>query len=296
MTAYNSKFNSNGTRATIICFLIAISGCMNQSAGFKSATDALSKTTPTATIGTVFSAHTKSKTNSTKIIVLIEGDGASWTRGGTLPPKNPTPRQSMLIDFFSAENGLSANQIYLGRPCQFIEPKRFRDCDISDWTSHRYAKKQTERIFAALLYWLNKLEQSSSIHLIGHSGGGLMAVRLAFELRQTDFQVNSITAISSPIDPEYWTENRGFSPLQIDSYSEELNWAVQHQCIDLWIGKDDWLISLEDIRPTIRKKMANKIRVIPKASHSKGWQQEWTKEILPTILGSSLRCGKKGDE
>ena len=296
MTAYNSKFNSHGTRATIICFLIAISGCMNQSRGFRSATDALSKTTHTATIGTVFSAQNKSQTNGTPTIVFIEGDGASWTRGGKLPPKNPTPSQSILIDFFSPENGPPVNQIYLGRPCQFVDPARFGDCDISDWTSHRYAKKQTERIFAALLYWLNKLEQSSSIHLIGHSGGGLMAVRLAFKLDQSGFQVNSITAISSPIDPEYWTENRGFSPLQIDSYNEELNWAVQHQCIDLWIGEDDRLISVKDIRPSIRKKMANQIKVVPNASHSKGWQQEWTKEILPTILSSSLTCGKKRDE
>ncbi|WP_126443830.1 alpha/beta hydrolase [Sulfuricystis multivorans] len=135
------------------------------------------------------------------LTVIIEGDGAAWFNP-RWPPADPTPEASQAAALAQALAGPVA---YLARPCQF---ERSDACRLEHWTLRRFAPE----IVSALDRALDELKRTagaSRLKLVGHSGGGTLAVLLA-QRRQ---DVSSVVTLMAPLAVEAWTRRLDISPL-----------------------------------------------------------------------------------
>lgn len=135
------------------------------------------------------------------LTVVIEGDGAAWFNP-RWPPADPTPETSQAA---ALAFGLSGPVAYLGRPCQF-EP--LYDCHPAHWTSQRFSAELVARMDGALDE-LKSIAGVQRLRLIGHSGGGVMAVLIA--LRRND--VSSVLTLMAPLAVAEWTRKLELTPL-----------------------------------------------------------------------------------
>lgn len=135
------------------------------------------------------------------LTVVIEGDGASWFNP-RWPPADPTPEASQAAALAAALPGSVA---YLARPCQF---ERTSTCRLEHWTSARFARELVTALDRGLS-GLKRLSGTRSLRLVGHSGGGVMAVLLA--QRRTD--VRGVVTLMAPLAVEEWTTRLEISPL-----------------------------------------------------------------------------------
>ncbi|MCX7897829.1 MAG: alpha/beta hydrolase [Rhodocyclaceae bacterium] len=135
------------------------------------------------------------------LTVVIEGDGAAWF-SPQWPPADPTPDYSLALALAREIPGAVA---YLGRPCQF---EMNAACRIEHWTRRRFSPELVEALDRAL----DALKQESGadrLRLVGHSGGGVMAVLLA--ARRHD--VSAVLTLMSPLALSLWTQSQMLTPL-----------------------------------------------------------------------------------
>lgn len=135
--------------------------------------------------------------------VYLEGDGQPWLRG-FWPAANPTSREMtalklMLLDPHPA--------VYLNRPC-YGQVQMPINCSVSLWTDGRYSSE----VVAAMLAGLRELRQKypgKRLVLLGHSGGGTLAMLLAQRMEE----VVAVVTVAANLDHRAWTSARGFFPL-----------------------------------------------------------------------------------
>lgn len=135
------------------------------------------------------------------LTVVIEGDGAAWFNP-RWPPPDPTPENSQAAALAAVLDGPVA---YLARPCQF---ERTSACKSEYWTTARFAPELIKALDAAL----DELKQAAGakrLRLVGHSGGGVMAVLIA--QRRSD--VAAVATFMAPLAVGEWTRTQGLSPL-----------------------------------------------------------------------------------
>lgn len=138
------------------------------------------------------------------LTVVIEGDGASWFNP-RWPPADPTPESSQAAALAA---GLSGPVVYLARPCQFESSP---SCQLPRWTGARFATELVDALDRAL----ERLKQAAAarqLRLVGHSGGGVMAVLLA-QRRQ---DVASVVTLMAPLAISEWVRTQNLTPLQGD--------------------------------------------------------------------------------
>lgn len=153
-------------------------------------------------VGTDFYVHAWLRDRGGETLtVVIEGDGASWFNP-RWPPADPTPEASQAAALALALPGSAA---YLARPCQF---ERTSACRLEHWTSARFAPELVTALDRGLSE-LKRLSGVKSLRLVGHSGGGVMAVLLA--QRRTD--VRGVMTLMAPLAVEEWTARLELSPL-----------------------------------------------------------------------------------
>lgn len=140
-------------------------------------------------------------TGESTLTIVIEGDGAAWFNQ-RWPPLDPTPEYSQIVSLALVLPGAVA---YLGRPCQF---ERAPVCRIEHWTSQRFAPELVAALDAALDD-LKRVSGATRFKLVGHSGGGVMAMLLA--LRRSD--VVAVATFMAPLAVAEWTRAQGLSPL-----------------------------------------------------------------------------------
>ncbi|MGR8929900.1 MAG: alpha/beta hydrolase [Gammaproteobacteria bacterium] len=104
--------------------------------------------------------------------VYIEGDGMPWLNADWISP-DPTPRDPMMLKLMALD---AEPAIYLGRPCYFGSAEDGL-CHSRWWTGDRYSSAVVDSMATAL----NRVNSSdrARVVLIGHSGGGALAVLLA---------------------------------------------------------------------------------------------------------------------
>jgi len=138
--------------------------------------------------------------------IYIEGDGAAWFLR-TLPPGDPTPRQPVAARLALADRAAIVG--YVGRPCQFMEPVRLRECSPSLWTDARFGDSAIALTDAAIDGLLSGLPHGRQVNLVGFSGGGTLALLVA--AGRTD--VACVVTLASPLDIDAWSDLNGVARL-----------------------------------------------------------------------------------
>ncbi len=135
--------------------------------------------------------------------VYLEGDGTPWVHR-TIVMADPTPRRPLMLRLMKLDDQPAA---YLGRPC-YNGTSGDDGCDDSLWTSGRYSRTVIDSMASALRVLAERFG-ASELWLMGHSGGGALAMLLAEE----NPMVTRVVTIAGNLDTRAWTLHHGYSPL-----------------------------------------------------------------------------------
>lgn len=195
--------------------------------------------------------------------VYIEGDGRAVDAWGHAS-YNPTPRSPLLLDMMAQD---PAPALYLGRPCYF--DTRDDACTQINWTLARYSEETVESMAAALA---SRIPAQDSLTLIGHSGGGTLAVLLAARVAN----VAQVVTLAGNLEVNQWTTYHHYSPLSLsldpakqpplsgDIRQTHLAGALDTEILPQWIEE-------------FAKNQPNAhFQALEQADHRSGWPLWWT--------------------
>ena len=214
-------------------------------------------------------AHTRANI----LHIYLEGDGSPWKHRTIIMP-DPTPRNPLMLRLMSKDPFPAA---YIGRPCYngtADEPA----CDNSLWTSARYSQKIVNSMASAIRAMANR-RRADELWLIGHSGGGTLAMLLAQQLPKA----TRVVTLAGNLDIDAWTHHHGYTPL----YSS-LNPAVRLALpgtITQWhlVGGRDSVVPPQLTRPVIMRQENASGFMFPQFGHGCCWEQFWP-EILNSVV------------
>lgn len=139
-----------------------------------------------------------------RLHVYLEGDGKPWTRP-TRVATDPTSRDPLLLPMMALD---PAPALYLGRPC-YNGQAADRNCQRRWWTGDRYSATVVNSLAAALHQFVRR-RQFDQLLLIGHSGGGTLAMLLAPRLQQTQ----GVVTLAANLDIDRWVALHRYTPLR----------------------------------------------------------------------------------
>lgn len=208
--------------------------------------------------------------------VYLEGDGSPWIRERWIA-SDPTPRNPVLLRLMSLDG---ARSVYLGRPC-YLGLADDPACDPMYWTSARYSPAVLDSTEEALHRVMEQLD-SHRLVLIGHSGGGALAMLLAGRFEETA----AVVTLGGNLDTDAWTALHGYSPLDGSlnpAKQPPLDPAIRQ--IHL-VGENDTVVPPEMVRGVSAGQSAAVFRVVPRSDHACCWGEIW-----PDVL----RCVSSAD-
>mgnify|MGYP001552606836 FL=1 len=210
-----------------------------------------------------------SKSNQSTLRVYIEGDGSPY-RGRYVVTPDPTPRQPVMLRLMSLD---PTPAVYVGRPCYFGLADE-APCEPLDWTLGRFS----EEIVASMAVVIRGLAQEADadeILLIGHSGGGAMAVLLARRMPE----VTHVVTLAGLLDTDAWAVEHAYTPLRYSLNPVEGGALPRSITQSHFAAADDTNVPPGLIQRAAERLGAGTVIVLPQVSHSKGWGQHW-----PAIL------------
>lgn len=218
-----------------------------------------------------------SRANNSRWHVYIEGDGRPWS-GRYAIATDPTIEKPLMLRLMTQD---SAPSIYLGRPC-YLGMAGEAECKPWFWTHGRYS----EKVVSSMATALKKIIQSQKIEeltLIGHSGGGTLAMLLAEHIQQTHI----IVSIAGNLDINQWTMKHGYSHLAGSLNPVDRKTLSQSIKQFHFTGMQDTNVSPEAIqRLKINYPGLNHVQV-ESAGHEDGWDNYFC-NLLNVIDGQCL--------
>ncbi|MCT4656646.1 MAG: hypothetical protein N4A65_12615 [Cohaesibacter sp.] len=211
-----------------------------------------------------------SEASSSTLVVVIEGDGASWSRAGN-PPRNPTPR-SPEGKRIAAQIPSGKDVLYLARPCQFLSFDEMGKCPSKYWTTERFSRSVLVAMNKVISITKSEFDKSD-IALIGYSGGGVLAAELAI-LRD---DASHLTTVASPLDLEMWTQFHDISPVYSATPSQAFLQKLSKLPIakQFWFGEKDRIVPLKSQKRFMEAMPSHHITIIPKAGHNANWSSRF---------------------
>jgi len=162
-----------------------------------------------------------------EIVVVIEGDGRPWKGPGVLA-LDPSPPEPLMLGWYQQWQG---NAIYLGRPCYFgakeLQPPRppvviqtslrLNTCDPYWFSMGRYSQPVIQSMVNVLK---GLLPRGARVVLLGHSGGGTLAMLVASQFEQ----VTAVMTLAGNLNVGQWVRYHGYTPLygSLDPATEAL--------------------------------------------------------------------------
>lgn len=197
------------------------------------------------------------------LVVYLEGDGAAWPSRWR-PPTDPTPDGALVMELAAADPAGAV--AYLGRPCQFLADAALAACSPELWTRRRFAPEAV----AAMDGGLDRLKAATGarrLRLIGHSGGGVMALLLA--ARRTD--VVQVTTIAAPVRVGAWTHHHGVTPLAGDDPDTLPGpWPPAVH----FVGEKDDVVPPAIVAP-FAARTGGRLVAVPGFDHRCCWSRDW---------------------
>jgi len=199
--------------------------------------------------------------------VYIAGDGRPWQ--GNQPTVNPTGDGLLALNLMLSD---SRPAIFLTRPCYnlAIMPEQ---CTPALWTSGRYSNTIVSVMTTALLALIDH-HQATSLTLLGHSGGGVIALLAAERIPVP----TTVITIASNLDIDAWTDYHGFLPL-----TESLNPVTQLNMRNSnkvhLIGNSDQLVPVSTLKRYIDAYPEASYQYFDSFGHNCCWLKNWAKII-----------------
>lgn len=197
--------------------------------------------------------------------IYLEGDGSPWKyRVVTMP--DPTPRDPLALRLMAQDKGPTA---YIGRPC-YNGAHEDPGCNSKLWTSGRYSSTVVRSMSAAITELINQYG-FKEVTLIGHSGGGALAMLIAPRIPQ----VMHIVTIAANLDIDAWTTHHNYTRLYTS-----LNPALQTRIpsrIKQWhlVGGRDGVVPPNLVTGFIRSQRNTLGISVDSFSHSCCWEKIW---------------------
>lgn len=204
--------------------------------------------------------------NGTRLHVYIEGDGRPFLNR-FLIAKDPSPQTPLMLKLMASDK---SNSLYLGRPCYFNGSRSDMadtDCEPNFWTNARYSEEIVNSMVSALRQHLKNYPQQG-VSLIGHSGGGTLAVLMAARMPEVD----QVVTLAGNLDIAAWARLHHYTPLNNSLNPADLSLLYTKQ---LHFGgeKDD------NIPPELSeawlKSIGQTMHLIKDADHSCCWLMHW---------------------
>lgn len=207
--------------------------------------------------------------------VYIEGDGRPWLQPNIVS-MDPTPKEPMALRLMALDQSPS---LYLGRPCYFGFALT-EGCGPLLWTHHRYSETVVASLVQALNRYLEHDYNDRTIHLIGYSGGGVLAMLMAERLAQT----TAVVTIAANLDIDKWAQRHKYSQM-----TGSLNPAQRPPLpkrikqIHL-VGGKDRNVSAKVVARVIRRQPKDSTQLIRYENHDHRccWPQVWP-EVLRNL-------------
>ena len=200
-----------------------------------------------------------------RLHVYIEGDGKPWVNHRFIA-QDPTAALPLMLRLMSKD---SSAAVYLGRPCyDGTAGKPY--CHPWLWTQGRYSAAVVETMVAALNH-LAQRYPSTSFSLIGHSGGGALAMLIAPQVKAVD----QLITLAPNLDTEAWTQKHAYTPL-----SGSLNPADKDRLPRKirqyhYLGAQDHNLPLDAVLAVLRKQNNAHVVIEPDCGHADCWEQKW---------------------
>lgn len=204
--------------------------------------------------------------------VYLEGDGTPWIRKRMAAP-DPTPRTPLMLELMSLD---SAPSLYLGRPC-YNGLNREPACAPDIWTSGRYSPA----VVASMSVALERLSMDyPALVLLGHSGGGALAMLMAERLPK----VEAVVTVAANLDTERWSRLHRQQPLSGSlNPAERLPLSPRIRQMH-YAGEEDGNVPPGLVRDAIARQQGTVFEVFPEQDHSCCWRDVWP-EILRRLAG-----------
>jgi len=202
--------------------------------------------------------------------IYIEGDGRPWSSRYRIA-SDPTVARPLMLRLIRKE---SASVIYLGRPCYLgliSEPK----CQSHIWTHGRYSEQVVLSMEAALKYLIGRHDIRDLV-LLGHSGGGALAMLLAERIPQT----HAVVTIAGNLDIDAWALKQGYSSLV-----GSLN-PAERPALDSAIAQFHFRGKIDNNLPSsFKEAIFGDSILIEDVGHTLGWEDVFC-DVLTRIGGS----------
>lgn len=201
--------------------------------------------------------------------IYLEGDGVPWKRG-LVHATNPTSKKMLALQLMQID---PYPAVYLNRPCYGFD-KVPRNCKSTLWTSARYSTFVITQIDQGITE-LKQRYQARKVILIGHSGGGTLAMLIA--RKRND--VVAIMTIGANLDHAAWTHHFGFEPL-FGSENPALAPPLPDDILRWHLfGTEDRQVPLEVARGGARHDPQATVQVIENYDHHCCWKETWVKLV-----------------
>lgn len=196
--------------------------------------------------------------------VYLEGDGTPWISRGRVAA-DPTPRQPMMLKLMRLD---PRPALYLGRPCYF---GLMRGCRPEHWTGGRYSEAVVDSMVAALRNARRQLGWTGGVLLLGHSGGGTLAMLMAPRLPETE----TVVTVAANLDVGAWTRLHGYTPLSgsLDpTAAEPLPARIRQLHV---VGEKDRIVPPAITRPVVDVQKNAQLLSFPGHDHHCCWEKDW---------------------
>ncbi len=200
--------------------------------------------------------------------VYLEGDGTPWIRR-RVPASDPTPHNPLMLELMSLD---AAPSVYLGRPC--YHGVRSIACTPDMWTDKRYSEVVVASMSAALV---GVSAGYQSLVLLGHSGGGTLAMLLA----ERQPKVRSVVTVAANLDTDNWAslhKQQGLGGSLNPATRPPLRPSIRQMH---YAGAEDDNVPPQLVRDAVAQQPGATFKVFPKQDHSCCWREVW-----PEVLGS----------
>jgi pimeloyl-ACP methyl ester carboxylesterase len=216
-----------------------------------------------------------------RLHVYLEGDGTPWI-DGRHAAVDPTPRSPVALRLMTRDPEAA---LLLGRPC-YNGHYADAGCGPALWTDARYSEAVVDSMARALEA---VRPPGARLTLIGHSGGGTLAMLLAERVAGVD----AVVTIAGNLDLAAWARRHGYEPLSASLDPSARAPLPPHIRQIHFAGERDREVPPQLVASAARRQPGARFELRPGFDHACCWLRDWPGLLASTVASpesASLRA------